>query len=77
MFSLFSGNRVALSYSLIIYAFTLFVLFNIKPEFAFKEDGEMKQWGIGEDKTMFPIYVIAVIISIISLFILTIKYSAE
>ena len=75
MFSLFRGERTALSYSLILYAFTLFVLFNVKPQFAFKEDGEMKEWGIGENKTMFPIYIVAMIISIVSLFFLTIIYS--
>ena len=76
MFSLFTGDRIALTHSLIIYAFALFVLFNMKPEFAFK-DGEMKQWGIGEEKTMFPIYIVAMIVSVISLFVLTIKYSVE
>ena len=77
MFSLLKGDRKALSYSLIIYAFVLFILFNIKPVFSFNEDGEMKQWGIGNEKTMFPVYIVAMIISIISLFMMTIMYSNE
>ena len=75
MFSLFNGNRKALSYSLIIYIFSLFVLFNIKPSFSFNEEGEMKEWGIGDKKTMFPIYIVSIIVSILSLFFLTIVYS--
>ena len=75
MFSLLRGERTALSYSLIIYAFILFILSNIKPSFAYKEDGKMKKWGIGEGKTMFPIYIISMIVSVISLFFLTIMYN--
>ena len=70
-------NRRALSYSLILYALTLFVLFNVKPSFSFNEDGSMKEWGIGEEKTMFPVYVVAMLISIVGLFMMTIMYSAE
>jgi hypothetical protein len=75
MFSLLRGERIALSYALILYAFTLFVLFTLKPSYAYKEDGNMKVWGIGDNKTMFPIYIVAMIISIIGLFVLNIIYS--
>ena len=74
MFSLLRGERTALSYALIVYAFTLFVLFHIKPSFAYTKEGDMKEWGIGEEKSMFPVYVISMIISIVSLFILSIRY---
>ena len=75
MFSILRGERVALSYSLILYAFILFVLFTVKPSYAYKEDGSMKDWGIGDDKTMFPIYIVSMILSIIGLFVLNIIYS--
>ena len=77
MFSFLSGNRKELSYSLIIYIFSLFVLFSIKPSFAYNDKKEMKGWGIGEDKTIFPIYIISIIISILSLFFLTILNIAK
>ena len=75
MFSVLKGERKALSYSLILYAFVLFVLFNVKPSFSFNEEGEMKQWGIGEGKSMFPVYIVAMLISIVGLFMMTIVYS--
>ena len=75
MFSLFRGERIALSYALILYAFTLFVLFTVKPAYAYKEDGDMKDWGIGDNKTMFPIYIVSMIVSVIGLFVLNIIYS--
>lgn len=75
MFSLFSGERTALSYSLILYFFTLFILFNIKPSYAYTKDGKMKQWGIGSEKILFPLYLIAMVISVFGLFIFNIKYS--
>ena len=75
MFSLLKGERKALSYSLILYALVLFVLFNVKPSFSFNEEGEMKQWGIGTEKTMFPVYVVAMLISIVGLCFMSIMYS--
>ena len=75
MFSVLKGERKALSYSLVLYALVLFVLFNIKPSFSFNEEGEMKQWGIGKEKTMFPVYVVAMLISIVGLCFMSIMYS--
>ena len=75
MFSLLRGERQALTNSLMIYIFSLFALFIAKPSFCFNEDGKLKEWGIGNDKTMFPAFIVSMIISIISLFMMTIIYS--
>ena len=75
MFSLLRGERQALTNSLMVYIFSLFILFIVKPEWCFDEDQKLKEWGIGKDKTMFPVFVIAMIISILALFLMTIIYS--
>ena len=75
MFSILRAERCALSYPLILYALVLFVLFNIKPSFSFNNDGSLKEWGIGNDKTMFPVFIIAMIICVPALFLMTIMYS--
>ena len=75
MFSLLRGQRQALTNSLMVYIFSLFVLFIVKPDCCFDEEQKLKEWGIGKNKTMFPVFVIAMIVSIISLFLMTIMYS--
>ena len=75
MFSVLKGERTALSYSLILYALVLFVLFNVKPSFSFNEDSSLKEWGIGDNKTMFPVFIVAMLICVPALFLMTIIYS--
>ena len=75
MFSLLRGERQALTNSLAIYIFTLFILFIVKPDISFDEDGKLREWGISKEKTMFPVFVISLIVSIVSLFLMTIIYS--
>lgn len=65
-------NIRPLSYTLIVYLFSLYILFMLKPLLCFTKDNKMKSWGIGKNKTLFPIYIISMIISIILLFTLTI-----
>ena len=75
MFSLLRGGKQALTNSLGVYIFSLFILFILKPSFGFNEEGKIREWGIGDEKTMFPIYIISMIVSIVSLFFLTIMYN--
>ena len=65
------GNR-SVYYSVIVYLLIIFILFQVKPKFLYTEENEMKKWGIGEDKILFPVYIIAMIISIFTLFFLSI-----
>lgn len=76
MFSILQGERQALSYALIIYIFSLFILLILKPEISYEGD-KAKMWGIGQNKTLFPIYILSMIISILSLFIMTIIFTKD
>ena len=68
-------NRTALTYTLVLYALVLFVLFNVKPSFSFNKDDSLKEWGIGNDKTMFPVFIVAMLVCVPALFLMTIMYS--
>ena len=59
-----------LFYGIFIYIFSLIILWIAKPSMCFNKEGKIKQWGVGKDKTMYPIFIISLSISIISLFLL-------
>lgn len=60
--------------SRIVYAIFFYILLVVlivlsKPSIMFEKNGEIKQFGIGEDKTMFSLGVFTVILAIISYYI--------
>lgn len=61
-------EKKELFYGIFIYIFSLIILWIGKPSLCFNNKGKIKKWGIGEDKTMYPIFIISLSISIISLF---------
>ena len=72
---LFSDSKKPLMYAIIMYAMAVVLLYTFKPEMCFTKDEKAKCWGIGSDKTMFPIYLIASGASIMTLFIGSIYFS--
>ena len=64
------SNKRPLFTSIIIYFFIIFILFQIKLPYFFSDDNELKEWGIGENKILFPIYIVSLIVSIFTLFIM-------
>jgi hypothetical protein len=60
------SNKRPILISALIYILIIYILYEIKPEQLFI-NGKAKQFGVGKDKTLFPIYIISLIISIFSL----------
>ena len=58
-------------YSIIIYLSFMFILYMIKPDISFDYNGDIKEFGLGKknNTTIFPIYIIAIIPSIIYLYV--------
>ena len=59
--------------SRVIYSLLFFVLLMIliavsKPSIVFNPDGSLKEFGIGDDKTMFSLGVFTVVVAIISFY---------
>ena len=59
-------NKRPILISVIIYLMINYILFELKPSQLFINN-KMKQFGIGKNKTLFPVYGISLIISIFSL----------
>lgn len=58
-------------YSILFFSLLLVLLFISKPSVMFDEDGSLKDFGIGTDKTMFSFGVFTVVLAIISFYIFT------
>lgn len=66
-------NRRPLYLSIFFYIFIIFILFQMKLSYFFNEEDKLKEWGIGENKVLFPIYIVSLIISIFLLLIFNIN----
>lgn len=62
-----------LQYSILVYLLSLTIFNILQPDMAF-QDGESKQFGIGEGKTLFPFPILSLIVSIIIYLGLTIFF---
>ena len=59
--------------AIIIYSVIAFALFYYKPSFAFNSDGTFKQFGLTKDKTIYPYWLVILIIGIIGYLCIIIK----
>lgn len=50
---------------ILIFAGTIFILFKQKPDLMFKKNGKPKEFGSGKDKTIVPVWLVAVSISLL------------
>lgn len=55
-------------YSLLFYVLLMILVFVSKPSIMFDKTGSIKQFGIGDDKTMFSLGVITSVVAIISFY---------
>ena len=58
---------------LIILLFINFVVYKVKPEMIFNKDGEMKDFGVGPDKTITPFWLVTLSISLIIYIYINVK----
>lgn len=63
-----------LKFSLLIYIFSIIFIYIFKPDICFNDNGENKDWGTGNDKTLFHFIIICFLISLFSYLILNILY---
>ena len=65
------GFRNPLETSIIIYLIVVIIIWCVKPRFLFDEDGNFKQFGVGQNKkTIFPLWLILVLLGVIIYFII-------
>ena len=58
------NNKTAVS--IISFLLLFYIVFNMKPQVFFNNDGSIKQFGIGyRHKTVFPIWLFSIVLSII------------
>ena len=63
----FINSRII--YAVIFYILLVVLIVLAKPSVMFEKDGTIKQFGIGEDKTMFSLGVFSVVLAIVSYYI--------
>ena len=56
-------------YSILFYILLLVLIVLIRPSIMFNEHGNIKPFGIGEDKTMFSFGVFTVVLAILSFYV--------
>lgn len=56
-------------HSILFYVLFMILLFIAKPSVMFEKNGEIKQFGIGYDKTMFSFGVFTVVVAVLSFYI--------
>ena len=56
-------------YSILFYVLLMILISVSKPSIMYDEYGSLKEFGIGEDKTMFSLGVVTVVIAILSFYI--------
>lgn len=66
----FVSHRVL--YSVLFYALFIVLIIVSKPPFVFDASGQLKNFGIGENKTMFSLGVFTVVLAMISYYIFAI-----
>lgn len=56
-------------YSILFYVLLLILIVISKPSVIFNKDGSIKQFGMGDNKTMFSLGVFTIVLAIISFYI--------
>ena len=63
----FVSSRIV--YAVLFYILLIVLIIVSKPSIMFDEYGDIKQFGIGDDKTMFSLGVFSVILALISFYV--------
>lgn len=56
-------------YSILFYVLLIILIILAKPSVMFEKDGSLKQFGIGDEKTMFSLGVFTVVLAVLSFYI--------
>ena len=65
-------KKHTISISVIIFIIIYSVLYYIKPDFIYNQDGSLREFGIGyKSKTIIPLWLLSIIIAILSYFIVS------
>ena len=59
--------------AIIIFGIFSFGLYYFKPQFAFHPDGSFKQFGLNKDQTIYPFWLVVLIIGIVSYLCIVVK----
>jgi len=62
----------SLTVSIVLYLFLISLVIYLKPKLIFTEDGDIKKFGTGQKKTIYPLWLIVIITSVISFYIILI-----
>lgn len=62
-----------LQFVILIFVAVVFILFRQKPNIMFKKNGKPKEFGSGKDKTITPVWLVALIVSLFFYVHFTIK----
>ena len=66
-----SGNTIHIS--ILLYLLTMIVIWILKPNMIFNRKGEAKEFGVGRnDRTILPLWLVAIVISIITYYFVSI-----
>jgi hypothetical protein len=63
------NNHLRLKMSVALYLLFIFIILFYKPQFIFTKEGNLKEFGTGEDKTIMPLWIMFGLISIISYYL--------
>lgn len=56
-------------YAILFYVLLVILLVLAKPSVMFERDGTIKQFGVGEDKTMFSVGVFSIVLAVVSYYV--------
>jgi len=62
-----------LQFIILIFIATIFLLYQQKPSMMFKPNGKPKEFGSGKEKTITPVWLVAIVVSLLSYIQFTIK----
>ena len=63
----FVNSRIV--YAILFYVLLIVLIIIAKPSMMFEPDGNIKAFGVGDDKTMFSVGVFSVVLAVVSYYI--------
>lgn len=63
----FVNSRIV--YAILFYVLLIVLIMITKPSMMFEADGNIKPFGVGDDKTMFSVGVFSVVLAVVSYYI--------
>ena len=51
--------------AILLYLVVMGVIVALRPSIAYNQDGSLKRFGLGKNETMFPLWVIAILVAVV------------